>query len=294
VLPAIERARGKDALAAVIDGGAWDVNSSERQLMKACSRTLFSVWAKLPGADGQIPYDDFGEITLAATATECFPAVKFPSDPTDRQQMRDFLLMLGLSHPILRDMRDARAFTAHGVLFLLLRGTVGFQLPNDELSRRLSVAMAVTERRGYLLTWFFAAPHASELEPLLKEKGAFDPEPATQNAGATGAGSKEAPGNEDANAPPGANSAASSTSEQPPSSNTGTSASLPGGGATGDSSASATTSGQNGASSGTGSSGSSQGQNDPASTPQATRPSLLRPGETIENQQGNGPPAKKH
>ncbi len=288
VLPAIERARGKDALAAVIDGGAWDGDSSERQLMKACSRTLFSVWAKLPGADGQIPYDDFGEITLAATAAECFPAVKFPSDPTDRQQMRDFLLMLGLSHPILRDMRDARAFTAHGVLFLLLHGTVGFQLPDDRLSRRLSVALAVTERRGYLLTWFFAAPHDSELEPLLKEKGAFDPEPATENA--TKAGSNDA----GKAAQLGANSAASSTSEQPPSSNTGTNASLPGGGATADSSASATTGGQNGAASETGSSGSLPGQNAPTSTPQAPRPSLLRPGETMESQQGSGPPAKKH
>jgi hypothetical protein len=286
VLPAIERSRGKDVLAGVIDGGAWDVDSSERQLMKACSRTLFSVWAKLPGADGQIPYDDFGEITLAATAADCFPSVKFPSDPNDRQQLRDFLLMLGLSHPILRDMRDARAVISHGVLFLLLRGAVGFQPSDDRLSRRLSVAMAVTERRGYLLTWFFAAPHDSELEPLLKEKGTFDPEPASENA--TKAGSKEAPGKQNAKAAStAANSAASSTS-----SNTGTSASLPGGGATADSSASATTSGQNGASSGTGSS--SQGQNDPTSAPQATRPSLLRPGETMENQQGNSPPAKKH
>ena len=200
VLPAIERARGKDVLAGVIDGGAWDVGSSERQLMKACSRTLFSVWAKLPEADGQIPYDDFGEITLAATAADCFPSVKFPSDPTDLQQMRDFLLMLGLSHPILRDMRNAKAFTSHGVLFLLLRGTVGFQPSDDRLSRRLSVAMAVTERRGYLLTWFFAAPHDSELQPLLKEKGTFDPEPATENA--TKAGSKEAPGRQDAKAAP--------------------------------------------------------------------------------------------
>ena len=157
-----------------------------------------------------------------------------------------------------------------------------------ELSRRLSVAMAITERRGYLLTWFFAAPHDSELEPLLKEKGAFDPEPATENA--TKAGSNDA----GKAAQLGANSAASSTSEQPPSSNTGTNASLPGGGATADSSASATTGGQNGAASETGSSGSLPGQNAPTSTPQAPRPSLLRPGETMESQQGSGPPAKKH
>ena len=112
--------------------------------------------------------------------------------------MRDFLLLIGLTHPILRDMRDAKAFTSQGAVFLLLHGTIGFKVPNDELSRRLSVAMAITERRGYLLTWFFAAPHDSELEPLLKERVEFDPEPTTKDADATKAGSREVPAKEDA------------------------------------------------------------------------------------------------
>ena len=71
-------------------------------------------------------------------------------------------------------MRDAKAFTAGGNVFLFLHGTVGFQIPDDELSRRLSIAMAVTERRGYLLTWFFAAPHDSELQALTDERVSFD------------------------------------------------------------------------------------------------------------------------
>ena len=79
-------------------------------------------------------------------------------------------------------MRDAKAFTAGGNVVVYLHGTVAFQVPGDELSRRLSIAMAVTSRRGYLLTWFFAAPHDSELRELLEEKIAFDAEPLTKEA----------------------------------------------------------------------------------------------------------------
>jgi hypothetical protein len=297
VLPATERARATDSWAALLDGGTPNTGAAERQLMKACSRTLFSVWAARPGADGQIPYDNFGEVTLSAMSAECFPGVKFPANATDRQTAQDFLLMLGPSHPILRDMRDARAFTSHGVVFLLLHGSIAFKEPNDELSRRLSVAMAITQRRGYLLTWFFAAPHDSDLEPLLQERVGFDPEPATKDAGATKAASREAPGTEAA--PPAAasaNPAPGPTAQAAAGSASGTSASLPGGGSTVDGPASTTTSGQNEASnsSGTASGGPSQPENNPSSTPPATRPTLLRPGETIESQQGKGPPVRKH
>ena len=209
VLPAIERARAQDSWAALLDGGTPNAGAAERQLMKACSRTLFSVWAKRPAADGEIQYDDFGEVTLSAISAECFPGVKFPSNSTDQQALRDFLLQIGLTHPILRDMRDAKAFTSQGMVFLLLHGTVGFKVPSDELSRRLSVAMAITERRGYLLTWFFAAPHDSELQQLLKERVGFDPEPMTKSASTAKTGSGEAltKGNAPA-APASANSAA--------------------------------------------------------------------------------------
>ena len=299
VLPAIERARAQDSWAALLDGGTPNAGAAERQLMKACSRTLFSVWAKRPGADGEIQYDDFGEVTLSAISAECFPGVKFPSNSTDQQALRDFLLQIGLTHPILRDMRDAKAFTSQGMVFLLLHGTVGFKVPSDELSRRLSVAMAITERRGYLLTWFFAAPHDSELQPLLEERVGFDPEPMTKDASTAKTGSGEAltKGNAPA-APASANSAAGSTSQPAAGSGSATSASLPGGGSTVDSNpASTTAGGQNGPSNSSATmpaDGPLQQQSSPSSTPQSTRPTLLRPGETIESQQGNGAPVHKH
>jgi hypothetical protein len=297
VLPAIERARAKDSLAPLLDGGTPNAGAAERQLMKACSRTLFSVWAKQPGADGQIPYDDFGEVTVSAMSAECFPGMKFPTSSADQRALREFLLRLGRTHPILRDMPDGKILTSQGMLFLLLHGSSAFKVPNDELSRRLSVAMAITERRGYLLTLFFAAPHDSELEPLLKERAAFDPEPATKDADATKAGSREAPGKEAAPAAAAsANPVPGSTSQAAAGSASATNASLPGGGSTVDGPASTTASGQNAASnsSGTAAGDTSQPENDSSSTPPATRPTLLRPGETIESQQGKGPPIRKH
>ena len=295
VLPAIERARARDAL----DGrlGPSDAGVAERQLMKACSRTLFSVWAKRPGPDGQIPYDDFGEVTLSAISAECFPGVKFPPNSNDAQAARDFLLLIGLTHPILRDMRDARAFTSQGKVFLLLHGVVGFKVPNDELSRRLSIAMAITQRQGYVLTWFFAAPHDSELQQLLDEEVRFDPEPATKEASGAKAGGGATISKAGAESTPtSANSGAASTSQPPKDAGSGTSASLPGGGSTVDSNSSTAAAGQNGASNSNpaASDTSSPTQNDSSTTSQSTRPTLLRPGETMQSQQGNGPPVKKH
>jgi hypothetical protein len=277
VLPAIERARAADSWAGLLDGGTPNAGAAERQLMQACSRTLFSVWARRPGADGQIPYDDFGEVTLSAISARCFPGVNFPSSSTDTQAARDFLLLIGLTHPILRDMRDAKAFTSQGVVFLLLHGTVGFKVPNDELSRRLSIAMAITERKGYLLTWFFAAPHDSELQQLLAERVRFDPMPMTEDAGTPKAGTQPVA----EPAATGASSAKDSTSQSTTGSGSGTSTRLPGGGSTVES---------NPASAG----GSAQQQDDSSSTPSSTRPTLLRPGEKMESQQGNGAPVQKH
>jgi hypothetical protein len=293
VLPAIERARASDSLDALLGGP--DAGVAERKLMKACSRTLFSVWAKRPGPDGQIPYDDFGEVTLSAISAECFPGVKFPSNSTDAQAARDFLLLIGLTHPILRDMRDARAFTSQGTVFLLLHGNVGFKIPNDELSRRLSIAMAITQRQGYLLTWFFAAPHDSELQPLLAERVSFDPEPATRNASAAPTGSGVTVSKTDATATS-ANSAAVSSSQPVKTSGSATSASLPGGGSAVDSHpASTDVAGQNGASnSSPAASDASSPSQDDSSNAQSARPTLLRPGETMQSQQGSGAPVKKH
>ena len=292
VLPALERAREQES-PDLLDIGTPTAGAAERQLMKLCSRTLFSLWAKAPGPEGPIAYDDFGEITLSAIAAECFPGVKFPSSSTDRQAMRDFLLQMVLAHPILRDMRDAKAFTSDGVVFLILRGTIGFKVPNDELSRRLSVAMAITERRGYLLTWFFAAPHDSELQPLLAKRVGFDPEPQTNSTSSRQA--KEAPPDGGANAATESLNPAAGLSSQPtPSAGTGTSSNLPGGGSTVDNPARATAAAGNAPpdSSGRSAANSSQPQSDP-STQQSTPPSLLRPGEKMENQQGSGAPVQK-
>ena len=266
VLPAIERSRQRDYL------DPW-IGNGERELMKVCSRTLFSAWAKRPGADGQISYDDFGEVTLSAAPVACFPGMKFPAGSTDRRAIEDFLLQLRLTHPILREMRDAKAFTSGGSVIVFLRGTVAFQVPNDELSRRLSIAMALTVRRGYLLTWFLAAPHDSELREILDEKVAFDAEPLTKEANAAkpGGGDVVSSGSQSAaTAPPSDTMPAS----QPASQN----AQAAGANSEPQATASATQ------------------QQDPPATSTSSRPSLLRPGETMQEQQmkGQSLPPQKH
>ena len=87
---------------------------------------------------------------------------------------RTLSAQFALTHPIVDDMGKGKVFGENGIIFVYLHGTVAFQIPNDELSRRLSLAMAITERRGYLLTWFFAAPHDSELIGLTNERAIFD------------------------------------------------------------------------------------------------------------------------
>ena len=185
ILPAIERAHQRDF------EDPW-LGNGERELMKLCDRTLFSTWAKRPGPDGQVPYDDFGEVTLSAASTTCFPGMKLPANVTDRRGIEEFLRQFRLTHPILREMRDAKAFGSSGNVIVYLHGTVAFQVPNDALSRRLSIAMALTVRRGYLLTWFFAAPHDSELRELTELKVTFDNEPFSKEASATKPGGGEA------------------------------------------------------------------------------------------------------
>ena len=89
-------------------------------------------------------------------------------------------------------MGKGKVFSQDGIVFIYLHGTVAFQIPNDELSRRLSLAMAITERRGYLLTWFFAAPHDSELIGLTNERAIFDNAPAVSVASASKAARDQA------------------------------------------------------------------------------------------------------
>jgi len=256
VQPAVERDRAKENF------GRPRVGRNEHRLMDACSRTLFSAWAQRPAADGQISYDQFGEVTVSAISIACFPRMKFPDNATDQQAAKNFLLQFGLTHPIVDDMRDGKAFSADGSVFLFLHGTVGFQVPNDPLSRRLSVAMAITQRRGYVLTWFFAAPHNQELEALTNERVIFDSAPPVKVADA----SKPGGGVAGTTTPPASDSAAAAQT----SSATGTSDPA---------SADAAPS--------------SAAGSDQQQTTDTTRPTLLRPGETMQSQQGKGAPISK-
>ena len=263
VIPAVERSRTRENF------GRPLLAPGEKQLIGACTKTLFSAWQKRPSSDGQISYDDFGEVTVSATSLACFPNMKFPDSAEDKRGFKDFLLQFGLTHPILNDMRDGRAFNAGGSIFLFLHGTVAFSIPDDELSRRLSIALAVTQRRGYLLTWFFAAPHDSELKALTDERVSFDPDtpPAsvanvTQPGGGVASGANETPASSATTAAPAA--PATSAPAAAPASETSAPADTA---ATSDAGAAA-----------------------PASS---APPSLLRPGETMESQQGKGAPIKK-
>jgi hypothetical protein len=262
VQPAIERSRKRNY------EDPW-MGAGERELMRVCSRTLFSAWAKRPVADGRLSYDDFGEVTVSAASTACFPGMKFPANMTDRRAIQDFLLQLSLTHPIVRDLRDVKAFTSGGNLVVFLHGTIAFQVPDDELSRRLSVAMAVTSRRGHLLTWFFAAPHESELRELLDEQVAFDAEPPVNETVATKPGGDDLSAAGAQAAPVAATSAQDSTPAR----------------ATG-------ASGQPEALPASRSSTSAAGETQQASpaASAASPPSLLRPGESMQDQQAKGKP----
>jgi hypothetical protein len=263
VQPAVEEWRMKEDL------GRPRMGRVERRLVDACSRTLFSAWSTRPGADDQVSYDDFGEVTISAMALSCFPNMKFPQNGTDRDAFKTFVSEYALTHPIVEDMRNGKVFTQDGITFLFLEGTVAFGVQGDELSRRLSLGLAITERRGYLLTWFFAAPHEAELRALTNERASFDRDPAVTVASAPQPGGGVASDS----APNG--SAAAPAAAQPVSSNSTAAA---------DVNSSTTTANKNG-----------QPAADPTQ-PSGTgpRPSLLRPGETMDAQQGKGAVIKPH
>ena len=157
----------------------------ERDVVKACSRVLFSAWKTKPNDDGEVPYDDFGEVTLSAMPLSCFPSIRFPDDPHDADAVRRFLLGFSFSHPLQRDMNDARTAEVVGKTFVLTHGTVAYKQEGDALSRRISVSMTLTQNRGYLLVWLFAAPHDDELRDIMNARMGFDPDPATMEAKAS-------------------------------------------------------------------------------------------------------------
>jgi hypothetical protein len=258
VQPAVERYKAKE------DFGRPRMGRSEHILMDSCSKTLFSAWAKRPADDGAISYDDFGEVTVSAIALSCFPTLQLPKQGSDVQAFKDFVGQFALTHPIVTDMGSGKVFSQDNIVFVYLHGTVAFQVPDDELSRRLSLALAMTERRGYLLTWFFAAPHDAELEGLTNERAVFDKESAVNVATAAKPDENKAAGTTDTATAPsesaapaasGSNSAAT-TASQPASSDPNSS--------------------------------SAADNSDVKTEPASDRPSLLRPGESIQTQQGKG------
>jgi hypothetical protein len=270
VQAAIESDRAKE------DFGRPRMGRSEHVLMDACSRTLFSAWAKTPGADGESSYDDVGEVTVTATAASCFPTMKFPKDTNDVQAFKDFVSQFALTHPIVEDMGKGKVFGEDGIIFVYLHGTVSFQVPDDELSRRVSLAMAITERRGYLLTWFFAAPHDSELMGLTNERAIFDNEPS-----ATVASARQPSGESKSNAAadPALNAdtlqTAGPAGATPPSPPSGSATETPAASNSGATSPAASD---------------QQGASDNSAS---DHPSLLRPGESMQSQEGKGAPVVK-
>ncbi|MBV8456683.1 MAG: hypothetical protein JO122_08730 [Acetobacteraceae bacterium] len=267
VMPAVEHSREQSYERPAI-------SPSQRALLKACEKTLVSAWRKMPEETGQIAYEDFGEVTISAMSLACFPNIKFPDLRASKESLSDFMVAYGLGHPILQDMRGARAFEHEGRTFIVMDGVVAYRVDGDALSRRVSVALALTEQRGFLISFFFAAPHDTELHDLMNAKAAFDPEPALKEASTTGtpnpAGAKLEPGGSVAapNTPPLATrpaslQTASVTSQTTPSPSSDT-----------------------------------KPPADATSAPEPTaagtfHPSLLRPGETMKDQQMQGAPVPK-
>lgn len=190
VEPAVERYREKVL-------GEPLLGPREKAVVKACRRTLLSVWRSKPESDGEVPYDDFGEVTLSTMPLACFPNIHFPDDSRDAAAVRQFIVGLSFTLPLQRDMNTARTYEAGGKTFVLTHGTIAYKDAGEALSRRISVALAMTVQRGYLLIWLFAAPHEDELRELLAAKVGFDP--ASNSSGAPvstpggGMASQEAP-----------------------------------------------------------------------------------------------------
>lgn len=267
VMPAVERGRDHDL-------GKPAVSASQRALLKSCERTLVSAWRKMPEATGEIAYQDFGEVTISAMSLACFPNVKFPDLKAGKDSLSDFVVAYSLGHPIIQDMKDARAFDRDGRTFILMDGTVAYHVDGDDLSRRVSVALALTKHRGYVLSFFFAAPHEAELRDLMNSNLAFDPEPPLESASAnsrSGEGKLQPGGSVAGAAPP-------STSPEPKPVATSSSADSTNSTTAASSSVSPTDS-------------STQTSNTQSAAPY--HPSLLKPGETLQDQQMKGAPAPK-
>lgn len=263
VEPAVERYREK-----VLDEPG--LGPREREVVKTCRRTLLSVWKSKPDADGQVPYEEFGEVTLSAMPLSCFPNIRFPDNPKDADALRRFLMGYSFTQPLQRDMRDARSFETAGKTFVLTSGTIAYKVEGDALSRRISVAIALTQHRGYLLAWLFAAPHDSELRELMNAKVGFDPDPTGKATTTITAGGGETAREGRAEPPATESAAADDPANVNPQPNTGvasTAAPTPAG------------------------SGATAAATPAAANPSSGfKPTLLRDGESMQRQQMEGKP----
>ncbi len=278
VIPAVERSREQNT-------GQPAMSPDQLLLRKACERTLVSAWRKVPQQTGAIAYDDFGEVTISAMSLACYPNVKFPDLSKSKDTVRDFLVAYGLGHPIFQDMRDARAFQRDGRTFIVMNGVVAYKDTGDALSRRVSVALALTAQRGYLLSFFFAAPHDAELHQLMNAKATFDAEPAVKESSASAAdGPTHAP--PDTLHPGG--SAPASAAAAPAGATGATDAPEPAQSASAKSAPSATESSSKAGSAEPPATAAEPGTD--ATTDTTFHPSLLKPGETMQEQQMQGAP----
>ena len=273
VQPAVEQWRKRMA-------PSTDIGPGERTLQQACERVLFSAWKTEPDPGGDVLYEDFGEVTVSAMALSCFPNVEFPSDLSESNPIRNFLLSYGLSHPIMRDMRGATALATEGRTFVVAQGVVAYQAAGEALSRRVSIAMALTRQRGYLLSFFYAAPHDSDLRELMNAKALFDPEP-TANPAKTTVAEKAPP--PESSPQPGAAVGTGTTAQIP------AAGAKPGGGQASTSSPEPAPS----ASAGSQPAADMEQTSQPAAEAAPSHPSLLRPGETMQDQQSQGKPLPK-
>jgi hypothetical protein len=178
VMPALQRNRQQSA-------GASAIGPDEQLVLHSCERTLVSAWRKTPIQGGsEVLYEDFSEVTIYALSLACFPHAKFPdlTDSSAKESLREFVAEYGLSHPILREVKAARAFSREGRTYVVMDGIVAYHEDGDALSRRVSIALVLTAQRGYLLNFFFAAPHESELRELMNATAVFAPETQVQQA----------------------------------------------------------------------------------------------------------------
>ena len=144
VEPSVERYREKVL-------GEPLLGPREKAVVKACRRTLLSVWRSKPQSDGEVPYDDFGEVTLSTMPLACFPNIHFPEDSRGRRGRQAVHCRVEL-------YASAAARHEHGPDVRSGRQDVCVDARHDRLQRRRRGAFPTHFRRAGDdgATWLFA------------------------------------------------------------------------------------------------------------------------------------------